>query len=291
MTKKNLVIKHDKQIQEYQVKDILNKVIQGDALKILEKIPEESVDLVFIDPPYFLQLPKKQLKRWNVKTDVVGVDDEWDKFASFEDYDNFIRKILVEIKRIMKENATVWIISTYHSVHRIGTILQDLGYWLLSDVIWLKNNPMPNWLGVRFTNATETLIWATKDKESKKYTFNKDLAKEFGIGKVGANLWVIPLCTGKERLKGNDGNKLHTTQKPMELLRRLILTTSNEGDIIFDPMAGTGTTGYTAKALNRQFIMIEREEKYIAGMVERFSKKPTFKHYKKSEIEKEMEGE
>jgi DNA modification methylase len=285
-----LVLVDSKNVNQYALDAIRNKIILGDALEVLKKIPEESVDLVFIDPPYFLQLPKKKLVRWNVKTKVEGVEDDWDKFESFEEYDEFILTLLQEISRIMKENATIWIISTYHSVHRIGKIMQDLGYWLLSDVLWVKNNPMPNWLGVRFTNATETIIWAVKDKKSKKYTFKKELAKEFGIGKVGANVWVIPLCTGKERLKREDGEKLHSTQKPVELLKRIILTTSNEGDLILDPMSGTGTTGYVAKELKRDFVMIEREKKYIEGMKERFKIELNFKVRKKSSIEKEIEN-
>ena len=273
LSPKNLIVKDKKSVLDYPLEDILNKTLFGDALAILKKIPSESVDLVFLDPPYYLQLPKKQLKRWNVKTSVDAVDDEWDKFESFEEYDTFIQSILEETKRIMKEKAALWIISTYHSIHRIGKIMQDLGYWLLSDVLWLKSNPMPNWLGVRFTNATETLIWAVKDKDVKKNTFNKNIAKKYGIGKVGANVWVIPLCTGKERMKDEEGKKLHSTQKPIELLKRIILTTSKEGDVVLDPMAGLGTTGYVASALNRKFIMIEKEEKYIKGIQRRFAEK------------------
>ena len=284
-----LVLADSKNVNQYTLDAIRNKIILGDALEVLRKIPDESVDLVFIDPPYFLQLPKKKLVRWNVKTTVVGVEDKWDEFESFEEYDSFIEKILTQTSRIMKENATVWIISTYHSVHRIGKIMQDLGYWLLSDVQWVKNNPMPNWLGVRFTNATETIIWAVKDKKSKKYTFKKELAKEYGIGKVGANVWVIPLCTGKERLKREDGEKLHSTQKPVELLKRIILTTSNEGDLILDPMAGTGTTGHVAKELKRDFVMIEREKKYIEGIKKRFEIAPNLRDRKKRSIEEEVE--
>ena len=284
-----LLFEDSKNVNQYSLDSIINKIILGDALEVLKKIPDESVDLVFIDPPYFLQLPKKKLVRWNVKTNVEGVEDEWDKFESFEEYDSFIEKILTQTSRIMKTNATIWIISTYHSVHRIGMIMQDLGYWLLSDVIWLKNNPMPNWLGVRFTNATETIIWAVKDKKAKKYTFKKELAKEYGIGKVGANVWVIPLCTGKERLKKENGEKLHSTQKPVELLKRIILTTSNEGDLILDPMAGTGTTGHVAKDLKRDFVMIEREKKYIEGIKERFKIAPNLKDRKKSSVEEEVE--
>ena len=273
LSPKNLIVKDKKSVLDYPLEAILNKTLFGDALAILKKIPSESVDLVFLDPPYYLQLPKKQLKRWNVKTSVDAVDDDWDKFESFEEYDIFIQSILVETQRIMKEKAALWIISTYHSIHRIGKIMQDLGYWLLSNVVWLKSNPMPNWLGVRFTNATETLIWAVKDKDIKKYTFDKTIAKKYGIGKVGANVWVIPLCTGKERMKDEEGKKLHSTQKPIELLKRIILTTSKEGDVVLDPMAGLGTSGYVANALNRNFIMIEKEEKYIKGIQRRFSEK------------------
>ncbi|MBY9002157.1 MAG: site-specific DNA-methyltransferase [Candidatus Heimdallarchaeota archaeon] len=290
MNNEKLVLEDSKEITLFQLSVIKDRIIQGDALEVLKKLPNECVDLVFIDPPYFLQLPKKKLVRWNAKTTVKGVEDDWDKFESFEEYDSFIQKLLIETSRIMKENAALWIISTYHSVHRIGKIMQDLGYWLLSDVIWVKNNPMPNWLGVRFTNATETIIWAVKNKSAKKYTFNKDLAKEFGIGKVGANVWTIPLCTGKERQKDKEGNKLHSTQKPVELLKRIILTTSNEGDMVLDPMSGTGTTGYVANQLKRNFIMIEREGKYIEGMKERFKISPSIpKKRKKSSIEEELE--
>ena len=228
--------------------------------------------MVFVDPPYFLQLSNKKLRRWTVKTEVDAVNDDWDKFASFEEYDNFIKNILIELKRVMKPNATIWVIATYHSIFRIGKIMQDLGFWILNDVHWIKTNPMPNWLGVRFTNATETLIWAVKDKKVKKYTFNKRWAKEFGIGKIGANVWVLPICNGNERLKDENGRKLHSTQKPVELLKRVILTSTKEGDIILDPMAGVGTTGYVAKALNRNFIMIEKNPKYVEGIKKRFQK-------------------
>jgi DNA modification methylase len=178
-----MVVADSPKKKSYSLDAALNKVILGDALGVLKKLPGESVDAAFLDPPYFLQLPKKKLKRWNVKTDVGGVDDAWDKFGSFGEYDLFIRSLLHETKRVMKPDATLWIIATYHSIFRIGRIMQDLGYWILNDVIWLKTNPMPNWLGVRFTNATETLIWAVKDKKAKKYTFDKKSAKEFGVGK------------------------------------------------------------------------------------------------------------
>ena len=272
-TMNNLVLRDIIEKQKYSIEEVRNKIILGDAFKVLQKIDDESVDMVFIDPPYFLQLPNnKELKRWTVNTVVEGVNDEWDKFSSFEEYDEFIKKLLTEVKRVMKPQATIWVIATYHSIFRIGKIMQDLGYWILNNVIWVKTNPMPNWLGVRFTNATETLIWAVKDKKAKKYTFNKEYAKKVGIGSVGANVWVLPLCWGKERIKDKEGKKLHSTQKPIELLKRVILSSTKEGDLILDPVAGTGTTGYVAQTLKRDFIMIEINPKYVAGIVERFKK-------------------
>ena len=269
---KDLVMKVSEEVLLYSVEDIKNKVIQGDVFKVLKKIPQETFDMVFIDPPYFLQLSKKELKRWNVKTTVNGVLDEWDKFSSFEEYDRFIENLLLEVKRVMKPNATLWVIGTYHNIFRVGKVMQDLGFWILNDVVWVKTNPMPNWLGVRFTNATETLIWAVKDKSVKKYTLNREYAKSFGIGKIGANVWVLPICGKSERLLDERGQKLHSTQKPIELLRRIILTSTKEGDLILDPMAGTGTTGYVAKALRRDFVMIDINSKYVQGIEERFKK-------------------
>ncbi|HEM56227.1 MAG TPA: site-specific DNA-methyltransferase [Thermodesulfobium narugense] len=268
------VVENKEEDQKYSIDNITNKVILGEAVSVLRKIESEIFDMVFIDPPYFLQLQSKKLKRWNANTEVSGVNDDWDKFSSFQEYDNFITELLIEIKRVMKTNATIWIISTYHSLFRIGKIMQDLGYWILNDVIWVKTNPMPNWLGVRFTNATETLIWAVKDKTSKKYTFNRDQAKLFGIGKVGANVWEIPICSKAERLKDEQGQKLHSTQKPIELLKRVILTSTKEGDLILDPMAGTGTTGYVAKMLKRNFVMIEANKRYVKGIEERVKNLP-----------------
>lgn len=266
----DIVLKDTADRQTFAAGELQNKVVVGDTFEVLRKMQSESVDLVFIDPPYFLQLPKKKLRRWKVKTVVDAVSDEWDKFSSFEEYDAFCARLLTEVRRVMRPNATIWVIATYHSIFRLGRILQDLGFWILNDVVWVKNNPMPNWLGVRFTNATETLIWASRDKTAKKHTFDKKLAKQFGVGKVGANVWNLPICTGDERLKRAGGGKLHSTQKPEELLRRVILTTTNEGDTVLDPVAGTGTTGYVASTLKRDFIMIEINPKYVAGIEERF---------------------
>ncbi|MCX7702646.1 MAG: site-specific DNA-methyltransferase [Planctomycetota bacterium] len=270
--KTTFIIEDKKEKQSYSLDEVRNKVILGDAFEVLQKLEEKCMDMVFIDPPYFLQLPNKELKRWKVKTVVEGVDDTWDKFPSFQEYDNFVERLLREVKRVMKPNATLWVIATYHSIFRIGKIMQDLGYWILNDVIWVKSNPMPNWLGVRFTNATETLIWAVRDRNAKKYTFNREYAKSVGIGKVGANVWVLPLCWGKERLKDENGKKLHSTQKPIELLKRVLLTSTKEGDLVLDPVAGTGTTGYVAQALKRDFIMIEINPKYANAIIHRFKK-------------------
>jgi DNA modification methylase len=264
-----MLIKDSDRILNYSIDEVRNKIICGDALKVLDKFPESSFDLVFIDPPYYLQLPEKRLKRWNSNTLVEGVSDEWDKFSSFEEYDGFISLLLRKVRRVMKDTASIWIIGTYHNICRVGKIMQDIGYWLLNDVIWVKTNPMPNWRGVRFTNATETMIWAVKDKEVRGYTFHLSYAKVFGFGKIGSNVWIFPICGRSERLKDESGKKLHSTQKPEELLRRILLTSTNEGDLVLDPLAGSGTTGSAAQQLNRDFVMIEREEKYVLGIQNR----------------------
>jgi len=267
----DMIITDSAEVAEYQLEVIRNRVILGSAFSVLQKLPPECADLVFIDPPYYLQLPPKVLHRWKVKTAVNGVDDEWDRFASFQEYDEFITRLLTEVRRVMKPSATVWVIGTYHNIFRVGKIMQDIGYWILNDVVWVKTNPMPNWLGVRFTNATEHLIWAVKDRRAKGYTFHREYARQFGIGRVGANVWLLPLCSGKERLKDGDGSKLHSTQKPVELLRRVILTATSEGDVVLDPVAGTGTTGYVAKMLGRDYIMVEVNPRYVEGIVNRFA--------------------
>jgi len=267
---KKFVIRDTPNKKMYEMSEILDKVILGDCLKVMKKMPSECFDMVFVDPPYFLQLPAgRKLVRWS-GTEVNGVNEAWDRFKDFKDYDRFTQNYLIEVKRLMKPNATIWVIGMYHNIHRVGKIMQDLGFWILNDVIWLKTNPMPNWLGVRFTNATETLIWAVKNKKVKNYTFNKKIAKSFNNGKIGINVWKIPICTGKERLKDEKGRKIHPTQKPEELMRRVILSSTKPGDVILDPMAGTGTTGYVAKILNRHFVMIEINKKYVDAILKRF---------------------
>lgn len=258
--------------------DYLDKIINADCFEVLPHIPQDSVDTIFWDPPYFLQLPKKKLKRWSVQTEVEGVDDGWDKFADFEDYDRFIQNALELLKKVLKPNGTIWVIGTYHNIHRIGKIMQDMGFWILNDVVWIKNNPMPNWLGVRFTNAIETLVWAVKDKNAKGYYFDREAAKAYGGSTIAPCVWHLPICTGKERLKREDGKKLHSTQKPEALLERVIKISVPPNGIILDPMAGTGTTGAVAKRLGRHFILIEKEYSYAKaaeGRINRVSSSDT----------------
>jgi len=247
----------------------LNKIIKGDSLEVLKELPDNSVDLIFADPPYNLQL-QKELYRPN-QTKVNGVNDEWDKFDSFKEYDEFTFKWLKECKRILKASGSFWVIGTYHNIYRIGKIMQDLGFWILNDIVWIKTNPMPNFKGTRFNNAHETLIWATKAQDSK-YTFNYKSMKIYNDDKQMRSEWYIPICQGKERLKDENGNKLHSTQKPEELLYRIIISTSKVGDIVLDPFFGSGTTGAVAKKLRRHFIGIEKEEKYIKAAKERIEK-------------------
>lgn len=246
--------------KQKQLSAFLNKVTQGNCIKKLKSLPKESIDLVFSDPPYNLQL-KRDLFRPNL-TKVNAVDDSWDKFSSFKEYDDFSKAWLTECKRVLKPTGSLWVIGSYHNIFRIGTILQNLDFWILNDIIWIKTNPMPNFRGTRFNNAHETLIWAGKSEKAK-YTFNYKTMKSFNEDKQMRSDWFLPLCSGKERLRDKNGNKLHSTQKPEELLKRVILSTSKEGDIVMDPFFGSGTTGVVAKRLNRCFIGFEKEKKYV----------------------------
>lgn len=238
----------------------VNQVLRGSCIELLKVLPEKSFDLIFADPPYNLQL-QNELLRPN-QSIVDGVDDEWDKFSDLSEYDVFTRDWLSECRRVLKDTGTIWVIGSYHNIFRVGSILMDLGYWILNDVIWHKSNPMPNFRGTRFTNATETLIWAKKSSEQKKYTFNYHSMKNLNDEKQMQNVWYIPLCTGPERIKVN-GRKAHSTQKPEALLYRVILASSNAGDIVLDPFFGSGTTGAVAKKLRRKFIGIEMEPTYV----------------------------
>lgn len=239
----------------------LDHIYHGDCREVLASLPENSVDLIFADPPYNLQL-QQELWRPNM-TKVDAVDDVWDQFADFGVYDQFTRAWLSACRRVLKDTGTLWVIGSYHNIYRVGAILQDLGYWILNDVVWVKTNPMPQFRGVRFANAHETLIWCKKSREQKKYTFNYHAMKHLNDAKQMRSDWELPLCTGAERLKVN-GEKAHTTQKPEALLYRVILASSNPGDIVLDPFFGTGTTGAVARRLNRHFIGIEQEPRYIA---------------------------
>jgi len=239
----------------------VGRILQGDCVDVLKSLPARSVDLVFADPPYNLQL-QKELFRPNM-TRVDGVDDAWDQFSSFKAYDDFSRQWLKECHRVLKDTGTIWVIGSYHNIFRLGTILQDLGYWILNDVVWIKTNPMPNFRGVRFTNAHETLIWAKKDEKSK-YTFHYHGMKGHNQDKqMRSDWWLLPHVGGTERLKV-DGKKAHSTQKPESLLYRVLLAATNPGDVVLDPFFGSGTTGAVAKKLHRQWIGIEKEPAYVS---------------------------
>ena len=237
----------------------VNQILAGDCVQVMNSLPAGSVDLIFADPPYNLQL-KGDLRRPDNSL-VDAVDDHWDQFASFATYDAFTRDWLAAAKRLLKPNGAIWVIGSYHNIFRLGSELQNQGFWLLNDVIWRKSNPMPNFKGKRLTNAHETLIWAGRD-ETSKYTFNYEALKALNEGVQMRSDWVLPLCTGHERIKDEHGDKAHPTQKPESLLHRVILATTQAGDVILDPFFGTGTTGAVAKMLGRDFIGIEREEAY-----------------------------
>ncbi len=239
--------------------NLKNKIINGDSLKELKKIPDGSFDLIFADPPYNLQLRNKLIRPDRSKVDAVN--DKWDQFQSFTEYDLFTNNWLKECKRILKKNGSIWVIGSYHNIFRVGVKIQDLGFWILNDVIWNKNNPMPNFRGTRFTNAHETLIWASKDKNSK-YTFNYQSLKCLNDDLQMRSTWNLPICNGNERLK-EKGKKVHSTQKPEALLHRVLLASTNKNDTVLDPFLGSGTTAVVAKKLGRIFYGIEKEKKYF----------------------------
>lgn len=238
-----------------------DSIIKGDCVAALEALPSQSVDAIFADPPYNLQLggtlhrPDQSL--------VDAVDDEWDQFASFEAYDAFTRAWLLACRRVLKPNGTIWIIGSYHNIFRVGSILQDMNFWILNDIVWRKTNPMPNFKGRRFQNAHETMIWASRDAKAKSYTFNYEALKASNDDVQMRSDWLFPICSGSERLKGDDGKKIHPTQKPEALLARIIMASTKPGDVVLDPFFGSGTTGAVAKRLGRHFVGIEREQDYI----------------------------
>jgi modification methylase len=237
----------------------LNTIIDGDCIDVMNSLPEASVDLIFADPPYNLQLKGDLHRPDNSKVDAV--DDHWDQFASFQVYDKFTREWLAAARRLLKPDGAIWVIGSYHNIFRVGTAMQDAGLWILNDVVWRKSNPMPNFRGMRLTNAHETMIWASKTEKSK-YTFNYEALKALNEGIQMRSDWVLPICNGGERLKDDNGDKAHPTQKPESLLHRVLVGSTNPGDVVLDPFFGTGTTGAVAKKLGRNFIGIEREAAY-----------------------------
>lgn len=240
----------------------LDQILEGDCVERMKALPAGCADLIFADPPYNMQL-RGELHRPD-QSKVDAVDDHWDQFGSFAAYDKFTREWLTAARHVLSDNGAIWVIGSYHNIFRVGAAIQDLGFWILNDVVWNKSNPMPNFKGTRLANAHETLIWAARSQEQKKYTFNYDALKAGNEDiQARSDWWTFPICSGGERLKGEDGRKSHPTQKPEALLHRIIVGTTNPGDVILDPFFGTGTTGAVAKLLGRHFIGLERDADYI----------------------------
>ena len=235
-------------------------IIEGDCIEVLKTIPSDSIDLIFADPPYNMQTEGELLRTDG--THFCGVEDAWDKFSSLQEYDNFCRLWLRECKRVLKKDGAIWVIGSFQNIFRLGYIMQDLGFWILNDIIWSKPNAVPNFAGTRFQNSHETLIWCSKNKGAK-YGFNYKTMKALNNNKQMKSVWNIGICIGNERLKDETGKKIHSTQKPEQLLYNVIISSTKKGDTILDPFFGTGTTGAIAKRLGRHYIGIEKEEKYI----------------------------
>jgi modification methylase len=250
-------------------KIFMNRILVGDCVELMHSLPARSADVVFADPPYNLQLNGDLMRPDHSRVD--GVDEAWDRFDDFATYDRFTRDWLAACRHVLKDDGTLWVIGSYHNIFRVGAILQDLGYWLLNDIIWRKSNPMPNFKGRRFANAHETMIWAAKSKESK-YYFAYEAMKALNEDLQMRSDWLLPLCTGGERLRDADGQKAHPTQKPEALLYRALLASTKVDDVVLDPFFGTGTTGAVAKKLRRQWIGIERERDYARLAQERIAK-------------------
>lgn len=242
--------------------DFKNKILQGDTIETMKKLPSESFDFCFADPPYYMQLDENKKLYRSEGTEFKGVDDDWDKFESMDTYKEFTRSWLLEVRRLLKGDGTICVISGMQSIYEIGSILRDLGFWVINDIIWEKSNPTPNFSGSRLNNSHETLIWATKSKKSK-FSFNYKTGKHLNGGKQMGSIWRFPVCSGNERLKDNEGNKLHNTQKPEALLYRIITLFTKKDDLILDPFGGTMTTAAVAIQTGRNYTMIERDEKYI----------------------------
>lgn len=252
-----------------KIKKILNTIIEGDCISELQKLPNDSIDFIFADPPYFMQTEGDLLRFEGTK--FAGVDDKWDKFNSFTEYDNFCENWLKECQRILKKDGSICVIGSFQNIFRLGYIMQNLGFWIINDIIWHKNNPVPNFAGTRLCNAHETLIWCSKNKNSK-INFNYKTMKYLNGDKQEKSVWALPICNGNERLKDKTGKKIHSTQKPEQLLFKIILAATKPNDIILDPFFGTGTTGAVAKRIGRNYIGIEREAKYIIEAKKRLAK-------------------
>lgn len=253
----------------YTKEEIINKVITGDTICELKKMPSDSVDMIFADPPYFMQTEGELLRTDGSK--FAGVEDEWDKFSGYNEYDSFCFEWLKECKRVLKKDGTIWVIGSFQNIYRLGYIMQNLGYWILNDIVWSKPNAAPNFSGTRYQNSHETLLWCTKDKNAK-YTFNYKTMKYLNDNKQDKSIWNIGICIGSERIKNEEGKKLHSTQKPEKLLYKVILSSTKPNDLVLDPFFGTGTTGAVAKMLNRNYVGIEREEKYVKASIDRINK-------------------
>jgi modification methylase len=245
-----------------------NVILEGDCVREMARLPDKSVDMIFADPPYNLQLGGDLFRPEGSRVDAV--DDEWDKFESLTAYDNFTRDWLDQARRVLKDDGTIWVIGSYHNIYRVGSLLQDEGFWILNDIVWRKTNPMPNFRGTRFTNAHETLLWCAKDEKAR-YTFNYRAMKALNDDLQMRSDWLLPICAGQERVKGEDGTKAHPTQKPEALLYRILLACTKPGDVVLDPFFGTGTTGAVARRLGRRWIGIEREPAYVKVARERIA--------------------
>jgi modification methylase len=246
----------------------LDEILMGDCIAEMARLPDKSVDMIFADPPYNLQLGGDLFRPEGGRVDAV--DDEWDKFDSLTTYDNFTRDWLEQARRILKDDGTIWVIGSYHNIYRVGALLQDADFWILNDIVWRKTNPMPNFRGTRFTNAHETLLWCAKDEKAR-YTFNYRAMKALNDDLQMRSDWLLPICSGGERVKGDDGGKAHPTQKPEALLYRILLACTKPGDVVLDPFFGTGTTGAVARRLGRRWIGIEREPAYVKVAKERIA--------------------
>ena len=246
----------------------LDTILQGDCIAEMARLPDKSVDMIFADPPYNLQLGGDLFRPEGGKVDAC--DDDWDKFDSLTAYDGFTREWLDQARRILKDNGTIWVIGSYHNIYRVGALLQDADFWILNDIVWRKTNPMPNFRGTRFTNAHETLIWCAKDEKAR-YTFNYRAMKALNDDLQMRSDWLLPICSGGERVKGDDGSKAHPTQKPEALLYRILLACTKPGNVVLDPFFGTGTTGAVARRLGRKWIGIEREAAYVKVAHERIA--------------------